>query len=195
MRLSDCRPVRIEPLSARKRFGRYKDEKKSPVRDLIHEESEGFKSIMEAWMQMVNFPSMRQMFHDVSNPTYYAREALSGREYTAEDVTRFSIAVSAFQELQVFDAAGRFLSVLVDLGNEGHYLISTAGISAPMDVLAYRNNKNIEIDGDAGRWLGKDMGGGRILVKGDADDEAGSKMRDGLITIEGDSQRRVWDRL
>ncbi|MFH0737980.1 MAG: hypothetical protein V1827_05485 [Candidatus Micrarchaeota archaeon] len=173
--------------AAGKRFGRYGHESESIVRDVQVRETEGFKAIMKAWMTIVDFPDMRQLYHDISNPAWYAREALKGKRYSAEDIGMFAVAVGAYQHSRAFGAAGQFISVLINDNEEGEFAINSRHLSAPFTVIGYRNTKNFVIEGDAGRWLGMEMTEGRILVRGDSGESIGRYMSGGIIEVEGDS--------
>jgi formylmethanofuran dehydrogenase subunit C len=100
--------------------------------------------------------------------------------------TEFSLALKGFVDYEAFRAAGNYLSALIDMSSERDHLVILEGHDVPIDLIGYRNRKNIVIRGDPGRWLGNEMIGGRILVKGSSDDEAGANMRGGRIIIEGD---------
>lgn len=181
--------------SASRKFGRYKGEREAPARGSAVEESEGFRAIMEAWIKIVDFSDIRQLFHDITNPGYYTREFINGRKYSAQDVTKFSMSLGAFQGEEAFPAAGRFLTVLANEGDDNEYFFCLRGITREIELLGFENRKIIEIEGDCGDWLGYQMRSGSITVGGSCGNYAGREMSGGKLALKGNANRCCGERM
>jgi formylmethanofuran dehydrogenase subunit C len=117
-----------------------------------------------------------------------AFEGLRNIYYSSDDVERFCLALSEFQDGRDFKyQAGMFLSALVNSGKEEEYTIHTSHLGAKISYLGDENEKTLVVCGDLGGCVGRDMVSGSILVKGNCGHQVGDGMRSGSIVIEGNA--------
>jgi hypothetical protein len=176
--------VRCAKMSVSKRFGRFKDEEEKAVRTPQVAEDQALKQLTEAWGK-VRWKD--EMGWDGKN--YPAcLKAIAGIQYTAKDVEKFSIALADLGITEDSRCAGLFLSALVNNCPESEFVIHAKHLDERVDLLGYRNTKNITIVGDAGNWVGSKMTSGKITVEGNTGFCAGDCMKNGEIVISGNSR-------
>ena len=171
-------------LAASKKFKRYKKEKGIYTRKTGVCQSKGIKQIVDAW-QRFGF----EHSHCIEETDLNYKNALfviKGLDYTAEDVTRFSLMLGKFQDEKDFkDKAGLFMSALINSSNEDDFTVYTSHLEEIM-FLGFSNSKNIVVMGLAGEYLCCDMKNGTVVVNGDAL-EIGMQMKGGKIVIKGNA--------
>ena len=167
-------------LGAADYFKRYRREKPQAVREIKVEEDQTLKQITEAWKKFK--PGLNE-----GKARTKAKELLSNIRFTAKDIEKFSLALEAFQDEKNFEwKAGYFLSVLISCCNDNDLTIHTYHLSVRINCPAYRNTKNVTINGDVGIRIGDNMTQGRIIVKGNCGAYLGSNMKGGTVIVEGD---------
>lgn len=126
------------------------------------------------------------------NAIALATSLLGDLQYSAKDVTDFSLALAEFQDEERFGMnAGLFLSVLINNCKEDNFTVITEHLVKKLDSLGYGNTKHIIIHGDVGHYVGKLMRGGTLMVKGNAGDRVGEEMEGGEIVIDGDGEGAI----
>ncbi len=174
-------------LHAARRFGRFRKEEERAVQKVEVSENQTLKRLIEAY-EKFNCAYPDQTLEVLEEPYLQASELLKGVAYTPQDVKKFCIALSAYDERPEFPKkAGLFLSALVNCGSDIAYIIPTRQFSAPIHDFGYKNVKNVIIEGSVGECLGHGMTGGSIVVEGDAGDHAAHRMKSGRIIVEGDA--------
>lgn len=173
-------------------FGKYKAEVPQVIEKQKIIVDETLSRLREKF-ERVEIIRGKWLFGDTTKPSYSkALSLLKGLKYSSKDIETFSIALAEFQEEKDFEhRAGVFLSVLINSCKEKDFTIITKHLLKKTDCIGYLNTKNITIYGDAGGYVGSDMGRGRILVKGSVGISAGLKMKGGELIIEGDSGKWV----
>jgi len=184
------RIIRVPPVVAfGSRFGRYAPETDRDVRKAEVHEDHTMTRLKSAFKKFASPDALSlawETFRGEDQERLLAR-FLKGLEYSAGDVTKFSIALSEFQRIRDFETrAGLFLSLLINKGKERDYVIHTGHLDNPPNYLGWMNRKkNIVIKGPAGEAVGRNMSGGKITVEGDAGKDACIDMTDGLVVIKG----------
>jgi hypothetical protein len=173
-------------LAIGKRFKGYgqeseRNQKKADIRadKVLQQLKDAFRKT-ECW-----YPSEHLEVFD--EPYESALENLKGISYTAEDVHKFTIVLSELQGEEGYSSkkAGLFLSALVNNGAERDFMLVLGHIAVPPHCLAYKNTKNILIEGDVGRTFGMGFQSGLATIKGSAGEHMGMGMQGGAITVEG----------
>ncbi|MEW6035307.1 MAG: hypothetical protein AB1529_01725 [Candidatus Micrarchaeota archaeon] len=172
---------------AASRFGRFRKEAEKAVQNVEVKEDQALARLMGAFEKFdCAYPD--QTLEVLEEPYAQACELLKGIAYTPQDVKKFCIALSAYDDRPEFPKkAGLFLSALVNCGPDIAYIIPTKHLSAPMHDFGYKNVKNVIIEGGIGECLGYGMAGGSIVVEGDAGDHPAHRMAGGLIIVEGNA--------
>ena len=80
---------------------------------------------------------------------------------------------------------GCYLSALINGSKEQDFKIFTNYLIKTIDCIGYKNRKNIDVNGNAGRLVGGRMYDGKITVNGNAGSWVGWSMEGGKITING----------
>jgi len=113
---------------------------------------------------------------------FYATSLVSDMDYSANDIKEF------ISKTKLKPSAGYFLSALI---NKVSNKVSTFDLelkdnTGPLDGLGafMRSGTNLEIDGDAGDYLGYRMNGGFIHITGEAGDYVAGYATGGSITID-----------
>jgi len=170
-----------------KRFGRYKDEDEHAVRAPEVMSDEENERITEAWGRCAGlFPHHHYAKENYSSCLWEIR----GLEYTSEDVEKFAELIM-FQKSPGFDNLGLFLSALINNCKDTDFIIHTRHLPEELELLGYKNIKNITVEGNCGLGLGFRMEGGRIAVEGSTGDSPGAAMAGGDIVVKGDAGRRA----
>lgn len=184
------------PLSARKRFGKYKEETGRATRNVRVQRSESLGRLMAAW-EKYDFSPI-----DYTENLYEKRnfrrawQVLHGMEISSRDVAEFCVAVAEFQDMAEFsDRAGHLISAMIRKSPDQDFALHTGHFERPLRFLGFCNSKNVVIEGSVGAMLGTEMSGGMIEVKGDAGYNVGTCMSGGIIEISGDAGRYLGDRL
>jgi formylmethanofuran dehydrogenase subunit C len=192
-------------MAASKRFGKYKDESQKATRDVVAEECETLRGIVNAWQTYTKSDEWR-LKGDYSKVC----DAIRGLEYSAQDVERFCVLLAEYSDDDFFESrAGFFLSGLINLGKDTSYELN---IPQGMNInyLGLGNRKEIIVSGDlgdhiglkskggtmtvygnVGHYLGREAFGGKIIVEGNVGDKAGGEMIGAHIEIKGDVGRRA----
>jgi hypothetical protein len=169
-------------IEASNKFGVFKPEPEQDVRRIDIASSQIIDRMRQAWGEC------KVIEGDSGTVDYIGMlERFRGIGHSAKDIETFSIVLAGFQGEKSFPVkAGSFLSTLINSCDDTEFIIHTAHLTEPVDVLGYRNTKSIIVHGDAGAHLGDGMQGGTIRVDGNADYAVGYSMEGGIITIEKD---------
>jgi glutamate synthase domain-containing protein 3 len=192
------RRIEVPPMAARKRFGRYKDEKGKSVREVDVKDDEGVRDILKALERSrmgvpeviaVNFGSPVEVGMDIKHSNFRkAQEALISVECSKKEVERFYVLLNDWQgEGNISQNAGLFLSALANRVMEEEIELNLASLGIAIDCLGWMNIGHLRIHGDAGSDLGAFMAGGRIVLEGNAGRRAEIGMRGGTLEIIGNS--------
>ena len=198
--------IEIPKLAVSKRFGMYKDEEKKAVRDPDNKKDEVLERIREAWRRINPDHNMHGKYVEACREINRLQLHLN---CSSKDVERFSVALAEFQDEKDFSVkAGTFLSALINMGRDSDYTIHTGHLTKGIEMLGFKNTKNVIVRGNAfdgtGAWMksgllvvegsvvtvGVAMDGGRIIVNGDSG-EIGDGMRSGVIIVKGNSLGKV----
>lgn len=118
---------------------------------------------------------------------YYlaAVKQIQSLKYSAKDVEECCALLAKFQNVSEFSIrAGLFLSALINCGSDNTYVIHTNNPRLKVHYLGYLNRKIININGDAGNYLGFGMKRGVITVDA-AGDFLAYRMEGGRIYVKG----------
>ena len=169
------------------KFDKYKPEEEKDVRKVEVKEDEVLKQLKAAFKR---FSYVRVKKPEENYPNASAQ--VKRISYSAKDVEKFSLALVDFQDRWTFEeAAGVFLSALINNGNDTDYVVHTEHLRRTIDSLGCRNTKNIIVNGSVGDDLGLFMKGGSITVNGNARSCVGLQMSGGTITVNGDAYTSV----
>lgn len=186
-----------ERMAARKIFDRYKKEEKKDVRpvQIKIKETEGLKAIRDAWTKLMVKEEKGR--HEIRDYIEIAADYLKDLDYTAEDVTMFSLALAEFTGIESFDGkAGIFLTALANAGKEEEYTIVTEHFERPLLDVGFCNIKRLVVIGDVAHGIGG-YNKGHITVEGNAvrtimlGATAGTGMEGGYLHIKGDADGRI----
>jgi len=163
------------------RFDKYQPEDEKDARKVTIERDPVLERLIAIWKKFeLGFSGYNNEYKD-------ALEQVKGISYSAKDVEKFSIALLEFQDEGNFpEKAGYFISVLINNGKDLDYVIHTQHLNQEINLLGYRNSKNITVNGNVGRGIGWEMEGGSITVNGNAGKRVGQGMKDGEIHLQGD---------
>lgn len=114
-----------------------------------------------------------------------AAKLLRQIEYSARDVTNFSLALAQLKLNEY--VVGFFMSALVNESKEEKLTVITEHLDPPPHVFGAWNLKHILVRGNLGEDVGAYMRGGSITVLGDVSDLLGEKMTGGTVTVNGNA--------
>jgi hypothetical protein len=181
-------------------FGRYKEEQEKAVRRPMPAEDPVLRAFKRAWASLEFFPGA------LCKQVWQVGDLLSGVDYSAADVERFSIAMAALQDDEDFShKAGIFLSGLINSGKDKDFRVFADHLEYGIRYLGALTSKNmvvhggyhielgyakpggfIRVIGYGGSSIGSGMKGGQIIVEGDCGQMVGCDMVGGTITVKGD---------
>jgi len=115
---------------------------------------------------------------------------------SSEDVEQFSVLLSNYQD-KLADwrthaawHSGIYLSAMIDSSDDTDFIIRSHHLSTPIDLIGYRNTKNVTLIGNAGKFVGCKMSGGNLVVNGNAYSIGNvnqfGEVENGNIEIKGD---------
>ena len=170
-------------ISATPLLDKFWPEQKGIERKLTVVGNRAVEAMESAFLKILG-PEIKQAQH-----SYYDYLQLAKKmSYTPEDVKIFSIRLVQFQTTPEFgEAAGLFLSALMNASEHSNFEIVAKSLSIPLEYLGNENTKNVKVDGDAGRCFGWNMKSGRLVLLGGAQDSAGLKMSGGELIINGNA--------
>lgn len=182
---------RVTELSARKKFGKYKDEEQKAVRKADVKEDKIFLQLVKAWGEYGH-----GCHRDVETLFMELQNAIKDISCSAQDIERFTLALVGFTNDYGFDdKAGFFLTALINKGKDRDYVIHTEhlvyyvpreNIKRTVNFLGCCETKKITVKGDIGAGLGYKMTGGTIIVEGNGGYDIGMLMEGGEIHINGE---------
>lgn len=204
-----ARGLAVSRTSASKKFGKYKKEEEKAVRKPEVKEDRILKQLKRAWKNF-KFPEKKcfdegffgEDGHQIAEYLFTellyskAESCIKKVKYSPLDVEKFSLALWDFQQEPNFASkAGIFLSAMINNGQDTEYIIHTNHLSKMLDLIGFRNSKNIIVNGNVGRRAGCLMRDGSFIVKGNAGNVLGDGMVGGRIVINGDAEAIVGDNL
>jgi hypothetical protein len=195
--------------AADKRFGKYKKESEKATRKAEIAEDKTLLSIEEAMGRFRRRVEEKRPTVEadrrVESDWGEANDALSGLEFTADDVERFSIRLKDSLEAEdpprrsmrpsmvwwhyqtpSYATVGLFLSALV-ARCDGPCSIILPDLRQPISFVAYMNEKDLMVTGNAGDRFAQCMRSGTVILNGDAGASAASHMEGGELTINGNA--------
>jgi len=179
---------RLPKLEVAKHFGAYGPETERDVRKIDVHPDEVLEQLKKAWQEGAPkcAASEKWKYDEFTS-------IVKSLNYSAKDVENFTIVLSEFQEWEFFPGnAGLFLSALINNGSDSDYILPIAHLPR-LNLLAFKNCKNITVLGDIGPDFAAMMTAGKITIKGDAGDCLGSCMKGGEMTVEGNAGDNVGD--
>ncbi len=185
------------------RFRAFKPETEQRVRKLDVREDEVQKQLLALFKEPFDAsdfeesPGGANAIHSVYIAALWeSRRSLC---YTARDVELLSLSTKRLYTISEKeegpesgasddDIVALYLSALVNFGPGKNYRIISAGEDGLQNsgFAGYRNTKNLEIIGEVGGCVGKNMKGGRIVLKGDFNSGVGMGMTGGEIHLFGE---------
>jgi hypothetical protein len=172
-------------LAAAGRFGRYKQELELQMREEDVKTDPCMERLAEA---LRRYASMKDS-NVKSWQTRYEAALNIARDlaYTAQDVEKFCVTLIQFHDDFLrsyrFEAkVGFFLSALVNHGSEQKYRLLTRHLPVKIRYLCTMNEKEVELEGDAGRYFGKGMKAGVVTMNGNC--QAGYTRKNAGFTLE-----------
>jgi len=119
---------------------------------------------------------------------YYIAKSSAPIEIQSKEITEFSLLLGEHENNEYFeDFTGLYLNALINKSNDKDFKIITNYLSKNIDYIGYKNRKNIDVNGNAGDWIGNGMKRGEITVNGNVGYRVGLNMEDGKITINGNA--------
>jgi formylmethanofuran dehydrogenase subunit C len=189
-RMAVRRRIEVPDMAARKRFGRYKKEGSSTVRDAdVRQDIAGVGTLLRFWEdggRSFDYFSVRS---DYALRAYKDNCALAKRlDYTAEDVERFSIILAEHQDVDAFwYRMSGCLSTLIDSGADPEYTIHVGKLLSAPSFLGWRNRKDLLVIGDVGYSFVSGMTDGSVRAEGLVKDDLAKGMTGGVVEIFGDA--------
>ena len=127
---------------------------------------------------------------------YYIAKSSAPSKIPSDNIIEFSLLLGEHENKQYFEFfTGCYLSALINSSKDKDFKIITNYLSRTIDNIGYENAKNIDVNGNAGWWVGERMKNGKITIKGNAGDWVGWNMKNGKITIKGNAGDGVGDRM
>jgi len=123
---------------------------------------------------------------------YYIAKSSAPLEIPSERITEFSLLLGEHENNTHFESfTGCYLSALINESKDKDFKIITNHLTKTIDYIGYENTKNIDVNGNAGNWVGNGMKDGKITVNGNAGNLVGDEMKDGEITVNGNARNGV----
>jgi len=123
---------------------------------------------------------------------YYIAKSSAPSEIQSKEITEFSLLLGEYENKKYFrDFTGYYLSALINGSKEQDFKIITNYLSKTIYEIGYENTKNIDVNGNAGNWVGYEMKDGEITVNGNAGRWVGDRMKGGKITVNGNAEDDV----
>jgi formylmethanofuran dehydrogenase subunit C len=111
------------------------------------------------------------------------------KRYGSKEIEELSLILGRYQGSKKFDPlAGIFLSVLINQSYDKDFVLHTDHLANYPGCIGYCNSKNINVNGNVGGYLGRNMKDGKIIVERNAEDHTGDGMTGGVIDINGDAK-------
>lgn len=122
-------------------------------------------------------------YTDGKEELYEVTESLlENRDYQSEELAQF-----ASENLEgQYD--GIFLSAAINQMNDERIELPALN---DLELIGWKNTKEVAIYGDVKAEIGKEMQGGKIEVVGDAEEKVGESMTGGEITINGQNHEKA----
>ncbi len=158
----------------------------------------GFKGrepAKESVIRISDFSELWKRLNHIENHNELYNATLSSTadvEITAADVEKFCRNIKPMQEEEGFSwKAGAMLSALVNSSVDSDFIIPVRLFNKKLALLAYRNRKNVYIDGDAGNGFAAEMEEGIATVRGNVYGSFAASMHGGTAIAERDVYGRV----
>jgi len=127
---------------------------------------------------------------------YYIAKSSAPSKIPSNNITEFSLLLGEHENNEYFEYfTGCYLSALINKSKDKDFKIFTDYLSKTINFIGYENRKNIDVNGNAGNWVGGEMKNGEITVNGNAEGGVGFEMKDGEITVNGNAGNWVGDRM
>lgn len=122
--------------------------------------------------------------------------SVADKEVTSADVEKFCNDIKAMEGQKGFPwRAGAMISALVNSSVDSDFIIPSRIFNRKIALLAFRNRKNVFIDGDAGDGFAAEMEAGIATAHGYVYGSIGESMRGGTAIAEQDVYGRVGSRM
>lgn len=186
--------VLAAPAMASRKFNGFKPETHVPIRKEKIAKNKTYQALLEMWNTLeIQEDSYDGNFSEIEEYFLGLKRILSNEpmDVHSQDIQAFCLVLPGLMKFSVSvwytTKAGVFLSALIDACPENKITLTLPESEKPLDMLGYRNRKNLTINGTAGKMLGHEMICGSITVNGDSGIMAGSLMQNGTIRINGDA--------
>ena len=127
---------------------------------------------------------------------YYIAKSSAPSEIQSERITEFSLLLGEYENKKDFESfRGFYLSALINGSKDKDFKIITNYLRKTINFIGYENAKNIDVNGNAGDWVGYEMKRGEITIDGNAGWGVGYEMKRGEITVNGNAGNWVGDRM
>ena len=110
---------------------------------------------------------------------------LQGLKATPKDIFDFSVYLKNFERRKRFEDSGTFISELIRNCPEQHFELMTELLRIQINLIGYRNKKNITVIGDVGEFCCSEMEEGCVVSRGSAGDSCGINMLGGVLAVRG----------
>jgi len=171
-------------VASSRQFRGFKPETERQIRQVDIKANPVIEQLTRAWKR--GGISSDPMYYP--NDYYNLADDLSRIGYSSKDVESFSLVLGDFTSRKDFPAyAGLFLCALINNCPDKKFIIHTTHLPVAIDMFAYRNTKDITVDGSLGGNCGYMMEMGSLHVRGDVGYDIGSNMIGGSIVIEGNA--------
>lgn len=158
----------------------------------------GFKGREPATEKIARLTDFRGLWERLShinnhNELYNATlSSVADLEVTSSDVEKFCVEIEKMQNEEGFPwRAGIMISALVNSSVDSDFIIPVRIFEGKLSLLAFRNRKNVFIDGDAGDGFAAQMEAGIATVHGNVYGGVGEGMTGGTAIAEQDVYGRV----
>ncbi len=172
------------------RFRRYTQETHRPVRQVDVKEGRTLAKLTEAWKRFKYWNNQEQVLYENYHSVLWLIRKI---EYNGKDLEKFCIALAEFQDEKNFaEKAGIFLSALIGNAKETNFVLDLNQLSGEILYFGlYLYDKNVTVNGNAGRHVGQWMNGGTLTVNGNVGNFLGECMRGGKIVVNGNTGNTI----
>ena len=120
---------------------------------------------------------------------HYIAKSSAPSKTSSNNITEFSLLLGEHENKTYFrDFTGWYLSALINSSRDKDFKIITNYLSKTIHHIGYENTKNIDVNGNAGDYVGDRMKDGKITVNGNAGWGVGWNMEGGKITVNGNAR-------
>ena len=169
-----------------------REQEQAPDRKVTAHPNPRIREFLKGFQDLARIPLTNLSIIDmwkISDIMEDARGIAIPDQCTEKEVQQVAIALEPYQNMPLFRLrAGLYLSLLINRTQEDRVSLSVHGLEDALDCLGTSlEGKTLEIRGNVGVSLGREMKRGQIHLYGNSGDQTGFHMQGGEIIIEGNT--------